>query len=196
MLDFGCGWGRLTRFLERDVVEPGALCGVDPVQGILDEAVRNGVRADLRRCGFVPEQLPFEQPFELAYAFSVFTHLSEAAHLASLRACTPPSCRAACSSRRSGRRSTCASPRRCGPRCSRWAPTPRPGCANRSTCTRRTRRCRLHTPGDDPGGEVSYGETVVTIAYVRERWGELFELVGADLSLSDPHQVALLLRRR
>jgi hypothetical protein len=31
---------------------------------------------------------------------------------------------------------------------------------------------------------------------VRERWSELFALVAADVSLSDPQQVALLLRRR
>jgi hypothetical protein len=55
---------------------------------------------------------------------------------------------------------------------------------------------RLQSPGDGHGEEVSYGETVVTIAYVREHWTELFELVAADVSLSDPHQVALLLRRR
>jgi SAM-dependent methyltransferase len=196
VLDFGCGWGRLTRFLERDVIEPGALCGVDPVQGILDEAVRNGVRADLRRCGFVPEQLPFEQPFELAYAFSVFTHLSEAAHLASLRALHAavvpggllvatirppeylrivPSLRPALESLGPDRAARLVEPRYL------YAPHP---------------TLPLQGPGDDSGAEVSYGETVVTIAYVRERWSELFELVTADVSLSDPHQVALLLRRR
>lgn len=196
VLDFGCGWGRLIRFLERDVVEPGALCGVDPVQGIVDEAVRNGVRADLRRCGFVPEQLSFEHPFELAYAFSVFTHLSEAAHLASLRAlqaAVVPGGLLVATIR--------------PPEYLRVAPSLRP--ALESLGPNPAARLRepqylyaphetlpLHTPGDDPGGEVSYGETVVSIAYVRERWSELFELVAADLSLSDPHQVALLLRRR
>jgi SAM-dependent methyltransferase len=196
VLDFGCGWGRLTRFLERDVVQPGALCGVDPVQGILDVAVRNGVRADLRRCGFVPEQLSFDRPFQLAYAFSVFTHLSEAAHLASLRAlhaAVVPGGLLVATIR--------------PPEYLRIAPSLRP--ALESLGPHPAARLRepqylyaahetlpLQTPGETDSGEVSYGETVVTIAYVRERWDELFELVAADLSLSDPHQVALLLRRR
>jgi SAM-dependent methyltransferase len=196
VLDFGCGWGRLTRFLERDVIGRGALCGVDPVQGILDEARRNGVRADLRRCSFVPEQLTFEQPFELAYAFSVFTHLSEAAHLASLRALhaaitpggllvatiRPPEYLRVAPSLRPALESL-------GPHPAARLGEPRYLYAPHQTLP-------LQTPGDAASGEVSYGETVVTIAYVRERWSELFELVAADLSLSDPHQVALLLRRR
>jgi SAM-dependent methyltransferase len=196
VLDFGCGWGRLTRFLERDVAEPDALCGVDPVQGILDEAVRNGVHADLRRCAFVPEQLLFEQPFDLAYAFSVFTHLSEVAHRASLRAlhsAIVPGGLLVATIR--------------PPEYLRISPWLRP--ALESLGPHPAARLRepqylyaahptlpLQTPGDDTGGEVSYGETVVTIAYVREHWSELFELVAADVSLSDPHQVALLLRRR
>jgi len=196
VLDFGCGWGRVARFLERDVVGRGALCGVDPVQGILDEAVRNGVRADLRRCGFVPEQLPFAQPFELAYAFSVFTHLSEAAHLASLRALhaavapggllvatiRPPEYLRIAPSLRPALESL-------GPHPAARLREPRYLYAPHPTLP-------LQAPDDGTGREVSYGETVVTIAYVRERWSELFELVGADVSLSDPQQVALLLRRR
>jgi SAM-dependent methyltransferase len=196
VLDFGCGWGRLTRFLERDVVEPGALCGVDPVQGILDEAVRNGVRADLRRCAFVPDQLPFEQPFELAYAFSVFTHLSEAAHLASLRALhaaiVPGGLLVA----------TIRPPEYL--RISPWlrplleslGPHPAARLREPQYLYAPHPTLPLQTPGDGNDEEVSYGETVVTIAYVRERWSDLFELVAADVSLSDPHQVALLLRRR
>src|SRR5437763_9609854 len=42
VLDFGCGWGRLTRFLARDV-PPGRLYGCDPVEEILDECRRAGV---------------------------------------------------------------------------------------------------------------------------------------------------------
>src|SRR5919109_1833679 len=57
VLDFGCGWGRLTRFLARDVA-PGALCGCDPAQMILDVCEQTRVPAVLRcfqaRCSSSP----------------------------------------------------------------------------------------------------------------------------------------------
>jgi hypothetical protein len=46
------------------------------------------------------------------------------------------------------------------------------------------------------GGEMTYGETVVTLSYVRERWAPLFELLEVDLLVGDLHQVMLTLRRR
>ena len=47
-------------------------------QQILDVCRETGVPAKLARSDFVPERLPFDEPFDLAFAFSVFTHLSEA----------------------------------------------------------------------------------------------------------------------
>ena len=85
MLDFGCGWGRLTRMLARDVA-PGNLFGCDPAQGILDVCRADRVPAELARSDFLPQRVPFDGPFDLAFAFSVFTHLSERAAEASLDA--------------------------------------------------------------------------------------------------------------
>jgi SAM-dependent methyltransferase len=50
--------------------------------------VSRGLRvpAVLARCDFVPLRLPFAERYDLVFAFSVFTHISEAAHEASLRA--------------------------------------------------------------------------------------------------------------
>jgi hypothetical protein len=45
------------------------------------------------------------------------------------------------------------------------------------------------------GGEMTYGETVISVAYVRERWAPLFELVDVSLLTEDLHQVVLTLRR-
>lgn len=85
VLDFGCGWGRLTRFLARDV-ELGSLYGCDPVEEILETCRQSRVPARLARSDFAPERVPFEVSFDLAFAFSVFTHLSESAHESCLRA--------------------------------------------------------------------------------------------------------------
>ncbi len=192
VLDFGCGWGRLTRFFARDV-QPGRLFGCDPVQPILDVCEQSRVPATLRRCDFVPQALPFDQPFDLAYAFSVFTHLSEPAHEASLRALhgsiapggvlfvtiRPPEYL---------RLSELLHPALAslGPRPEEQLQRPR----------------YLFAPhggqplgSEAPGGEITYGETVITLSYVRERWHELFELLDVDLLLGDPYQVMLTLRR-
>jgi hypothetical protein len=47
-----------------------------------------------------------------------------------------------------------------------------------------------------PGGAATYGEAVVTLAQVRERWSEWFELLAADVLVADLFQVVLTLRRR
>jgi hypothetical protein len=46
------------------------------------------------------------------------------------------------------------------------------------------------------GGEMTYGEAVVTLPYVRERWSPMFELLDVDFLIGDLHQVVLTLRRR
>jgi SAM-dependent methyltransferase len=185
VLDFGCGWGRLTRFLARDV-EPGRLYGCDPVAQILDVCRDSGLPATLARSEFLPERLPFDERFDLAFAFSVFTHLSEAAHEHALRALH----------------------RSLQPAAILVVTVRPPGYLRQSPLLRTT-----HEPLDGPRyvfvahpaqdshpqyageGEMTYGEAVITLPYVRERWGPLFELLEVDLLIGDLHQVMLTLRR-
>src|SRR5919109_85156 len=185
VLDFGCGWGRLTRFLARDVA-PGALCGCDPAQMILDVCEQTRVPAVLRRSEFVPERLPFDEPFHLAFAFSVFTHLSEPAHEASLRALHAallPGALLVVTVRPPGylQVSPLLRPVPIAPGEARYLFVP-------------------HAADDSHpqygGGEMTYGETVITLPYIRERWAPLFELLDVDLLLDDLHQVMITLRRR
>ena len=42
---------------------------------------------------------------------------------------------------------------------------------------------------------MTYGEAVITLHYVRERWSRWFELLSTDLLLGDLHQIMLTLRR-
>lgn len=192
VLDFGCGWGRLTRLLARDVT-PGRLCACDPVQAILDVCASSRVPADLRRCEFVPDSLPFDEPFDLAYAFSVFTHLSEPAHERSLQALydaivpggllvatiRPPEYLRLCE--------------RLHPLLASLGPEPE---------RRLQEPLYLFAPHEStplavasPASDVTYGETVITPAYLRRHWSDRFELVDVDLLIGDPYQVMLTLRR-
>jgi SAM-dependent methyltransferase len=184
VLDFGCGWGRLTRFLARDVA-PGSLYGCDPVQGILDVCRDTRVPAVLARSDFVPDRLPFDERFDLAYAFSVFTHLSERAHercLAALHAALSPrgilvvTVRPLEYLRFNAALHHLADARADEPRYL-FAPHPAEP---------------AHPQYD--GGEMTYGEAVVTPAYVRERWSERFELLHTDVLIGDLYQVMLTLK--
>ena len=193
VLDFGCGWGRLTRFLARDVA-PGALYGCDPSQQILDVCRDCRVPAVLARSDNVPERLPFGERFDLAFAFSVFTHLSERAHLASLRALHAALVPG-------GLLVVTVRP----PDYLRLSPLMAPALralgADPDAALRAPRHLFVAHPAQDShpqydGGEMTYGEAVITRAYIEERWSELFEVVGFDLLIADPYQVMVTMRRR
>jgi SAM-dependent methyltransferase len=76
VLDYGCGWGRLIRLLYK-YVRYENIYGVDPWDRSIDLCKQHGVKANLAICDYVPHKLPFEHKFDLIFAFSVFTHLSE-----------------------------------------------------------------------------------------------------------------------
>jgi SAM-dependent methyltransferase len=191
VLDFGCGWGRLTRFLARDV-ERGRLFGCD-LSPILDVARQNRVPAMLAASEFVPERVPFDERFDLAYAFSVFTHLSEHAHEASLNALHA-------AIRPGGLLAATIRP----PEYLRVSPLLYPALAELGPepAARLAEPRYLYAPHEqlplnyDEGRERSYGETVITLAYIRERWSERFELLDVHVSAVDPQQIVLVLRRR
>lgn len=193
VLDFGCGWGRLTRYLARDV-QPGRLCGCDPVAGILDVCRASRVPATLALSDFRPERLPFDEPFDLAFAFSVFTHLSEPAHehcLRALHGALRPGATLVVTVRPPAYLHYCelmhphAAALGADPLAALQAP-----------------RYLFAAHAADPshpqrGGasEIDYGETVITLAYMRERWSEWFQLLRVGLLLDDPYQVVVTLRR-
>jgi SAM-dependent methyltransferase len=85
ILDFGCGWGRLLRLLLK-YVPAERLHGVDPWHRSIDLCREHGIPCKLALSDYIPRSLPFEGPFDLVYAFSVFTHLSEPTARAALAA--------------------------------------------------------------------------------------------------------------
>lgn len=192
VLDFGCGWGRLMRFFARDV-ELDALFGVDPAEEILEVCRRSRMPGELARCQFAPTSLPLDRRIDLAYAFSVFTHISEPTHEACLRAIhaalnpgglliltiRPPSYL------------------RLDPKLHGVLA----GLGPEPLEALKEPRYLFVAHEADPehpqyeGGEMTYGETVISLPYVRERWAELFELLDVSTIGNDLYQVALTLRR-
>jgi SAM-dependent methyltransferase len=193
VLDFGCGWGRLTRFFARDV-DPGLLYGCDPVDDILEVCRRTRVPATLAQSDFVPDQLPFEERFNLVFAFSVFTHLSESAHercLKAIHASLEPG----------GILIATIRPPAYLQHHPLMAPAlealgPDPMAALQEP------RYVFVSHGAEPdhpqyaGGEMTYGEAVISLPYVQDRWTKLFDVVDVSLSTVDMYQVMVTLRRR
>lgn len=88
VLDFGCGWGRLLRLLARSVPSE-SLYGCDPWEKSIELCRQHHVPARVAQSEYLPQELPWrDQSFDLIYAFSVFTHLSERSFRTSLHALT------------------------------------------------------------------------------------------------------------
>jgi len=79
VLDYGCGWGRLTRLLLREI-DCRNICGVD-VDARLVESANALLPVIDHRLIHSMQPLPLEdRRFDLAFANSVFSHLSRASH--------------------------------------------------------------------------------------------------------------------
>lgn len=194
ILDFGCGWGRLTRMLAKDL-EPGLLHGCDPVEDILDVSRQTGVPAKLARSEFLPDTLPFTEKFDLVFSFSVFTHISEAAHLASLKAIHD-------GLKPGGLFVVTVRP----PAYIDFNPLMQPAVdrlgPNRLAELRKPQYVFVphetegHPQYDDAADDpMSYGEAVITLPYIREQWAEMFDLLDVSVLTGDMYQVALTLRK-
>ena len=183
VLDVGCGWGRLTRMLARDL-KPGNLYGCDPVEEILDVCRETGVPARLERSEFLPERFPFETDFDLIFAFSVLTHVSEPAAKAALRA-------AAKSLEPGGL----------------FVFTIRPASYFDVNPLMAEAAGRLGSPyvfvahpaEDHPqyaGEEMTYGESIITLPWIEEHSSDEFEITDVAMMTADIYQVVVTLRKK
>lgn len=76
-LDFGVGWGRLARLFLK-YMPPTQLDGCDAWDVSLQHARDCGIKNRLVKSDVYLRELPFDSgSFDLIYAFSIFTHLSE-----------------------------------------------------------------------------------------------------------------------
>ncbi|MCB0865933.1 MAG: class I SAM-dependent methyltransferase, partial [Solirubrobacterales bacterium] len=192
-LDFGLGWGRITRFFARDIA-PGSLLGVDPTEDILEVCRDSRIPAELARSEFLPETLPFDG-VDLAYSFSVFTHISEGAAdvcLDALHAALNPG----------GLLIVTIRP----PAYLQLDPKMHGALAELGDPVEALKEPRyVFVPHDADGhpqegsvaeGEMTYGDCVISLPFVRESWGDRFDLLDVHVTSEDIYQVAVTLRRR
>ncbi|RDI99514.1 methyltransferase domain-containing protein [Dyella solisilvae] len=87
ILDYGCGWGRLIRLMYK-FTAPDKIYGCDPWDKSIALCKEAALLGTIEQSEYLPTALPFpEVKFDLIYAFSVFTHLSEQAAHAAMSAC-------------------------------------------------------------------------------------------------------------
>lgn len=199
ILEFGCGWGRILRFFTRDV-PPERLSGID----CLPEAVALCQAADLGRHVTLVPPLPHTPlpsgAFDLVYAYSVFSHLSESAHLAwlaELRRLLRPDGLLIVTTRPRDFVSYCAHLRTLSDRPT-WAGAAAAFVDVDACFARYDRGEYLH----DPIGACSilvpalFGETCIPRDYVHRVWTEGYELLEYIADPAICEQNVIVVRRR
>jgi SAM-dependent methyltransferase len=81
ILDFGCGWGRISRFFERDTC-PGDLTGVDVQPAMIEWCRSLDPWASYQTIDTLPPTGFADASFDLIYAYGVLSHLSPRSHSA------------------------------------------------------------------------------------------------------------------
>jgi SAM-dependent methyltransferase len=85
ILDYGCGYGRIARLMYMFTDEHN-LFAVDPWDAAIALCNKSGLSKNYNFSEYLPKSLSVgDARFELIYAFSVFTHLSQRATFAALK---------------------------------------------------------------------------------------------------------------
>jgi len=186
LLDYGCGWGRLIRLMYH-FTAPENIYACDPWQDSIELCRGQKLRAHFALCDYLPKEVPFPGlKFDLIYAFSVFTHLSERTANLVLSAL----------------RSTVFDH-------SLLVVTVRPRKYwelhdQAQNIVDRSAMIKMH---DDHGfaftphgwtpidGELLYGDTSISFDYIERQWTE-WQLVGHEDLPADPMQTIIFLRPR
>jgi SAM-dependent methyltransferase len=186
VLDFGCGWGRLLRLMLK-YTDPAHLFGVDSWSESIAICQRDGVLGHLAVSDYVPTSLPFAGTnFDLVYAFSVFTHLSERTArrcLTTIRARMTPASLLVITIR----------PVEYWTFHSGWDK----GYGPAQLIEAHHRTGYAFFPHNRPpiDGDVTYGDTSISLEYIAEQWTD-WEVVGFDHNRGDYYQIPVLLKPR
>ncbi len=84
ILDFGCGWGRIIRFFLKDL-NPTQIFGTDCFREMIDICNNSNMHCNFDANDPMPPLKYSDNMFDIIYLYSVFSHLSEEAHLAWLK---------------------------------------------------------------------------------------------------------------
>ena len=76
VVDFGSGWGRITQLLSL-YFDPDRILGCDVMESAIDEAKRNGVKANFIKTEAWPPTRLQNESVDYIFSYSVFSHWSE-----------------------------------------------------------------------------------------------------------------------
>ncbi len=190
ILDYGCGWGRLIRLMYA-FTAPKNIYGCDPWERSIELCQKSGIKANLAVCDYLPTDVPFpETKFDLIYAFSVFTHLSENTANTVLAVCRK-------AIKEDGLLAVTIRPE------SYWHIHNQNSYAvdvDSMHALHRSNRYAFNpqhlstqTGSPDSEGLNSYGDASFSLDYVRAHWTD-WELIGTDVNLLDPYQSIIFLK--
>jgi SAM-dependent methyltransferase len=80
VLDFGCGSGRLLRFLAQFSPER-RYCGCDVIEEAIEHLKQSGIPGEFMMIPSAPPTSFVDQSFDVIFAWSIFSHYSESLHL-------------------------------------------------------------------------------------------------------------------
>jgi SAM-dependent methyltransferase len=186
ILDFGCGYGRIARLMYY-FVDPSNLLGVDPWDRSVQICHEDGMGTNFLQSSYLPTSLPVGNlQFDLIYAFSVFTHLSERAARISL----------ATISRYLKTEGLLVITIRPVEYWHHDQGAQKSGMAERQVALHKEKGFAF-LPHNRPAvdGDITYGDTTFTLQWLADNF-PLFSVKGVDRSLEDPFQYYVFLQHR
>lgn len=185
ILDYGCGWGRLLRLMCA-FSPPERIYGVDAREDSIAICRDCKVLGNLAVCDRLPKTLPFgDVDFDLIFAFSVFTHLSE-------RTAEQVQSAMRCRIKGSGLVALTVRPLEYWLRHREVLP---PGQSIEGLMHAHRNYGFAFAPHNWSAidGDVPYGDASISTDYIAQRWAG-WKVVGTDVNDVDPNQLIVFLK--